>query len=466
MALASGKEVKVERDYSELYAELKLGDSMPCHAFSFDGLLLLAREECIISQEQLERLSYPDVLFTDQPPDAHMLEVLKRKKAAATVKHWLESLDNNPEAPGPAVPVTSALPPAAPAAVTACVPFREELKSAVTLQQAAIQQIAGFFQQIQSGDKVDLSVAKDTVGQILGSLDRNERVFSSLARLKSFDNYTFNHSLNTCVLSLLIARHCGLVEDISSLGLGALMHDIGKTLIPVELIHKEGRLTEEEWHSMAQHPSLGLEIIEQSSIGEHCAREAVGQHHERINGSGYPLQLPEAKILLAGRIATIADVYDAMTSRRPYREAISPPETIRWIKDQSGVLFDPRLVQSFMAAVGIFPVGSLALLTNGEYGIVLSVNRQELLRPLVLVITENGQVGDRRPRLLNLAHPERKEDAADIAGLVEPDTLGLAIAEIDEYLAQVSEEQIHAKEAPPAPVSTSPLQHKKLDLRA
>jgi HD-GYP domain-containing protein (c-di-GMP phosphodiesterase class II) len=354
----------------------------------------------------------------------------------------------------------------APPTLVGKVPFREEMKSAVSLHQAAIHQVTGFFQQIQSGDKVDLFIAKDTVGQILDSLDRNERVFSSLARLKSFDNYTFNHSLNTCVLSLLLARHCGLVSDIASLGLGALMHDIGKTLLPVELLHKEGRLTEEEWRFMAQHPALGLEIVEQASGGTHCAREAVSQHHERINGTGYPLQLPEDKILLAGRIASIADVYDAMTSRRPYREAISPPETIRWIKEQSGVLFDPRLVQAFMAAVGVFPIGSLALLTTGEYGIVLSVNRQELLRPLVLVITEHGRIGDRRPHLLNLAHPESREAAAAIAGLVEPEFLGLEAQEIDQYLAQVSEEQIRATEAE-VPSSPTPAPYRgKLDLRA
>jgi hypothetical protein len=244
------------------------------------------------------------------------------------------------------------------------------------------------------------------------------------------------------------------------------MHDIGKTRIPVELLHKEGRLTEEEWHFMAQHPTLGLEIVEKSSGGAHCDRGAVIQHHERLNGTGYPLQLPDDKILLAGRIASIADVYDAMTSRRPYREAISPPETIRWIKEQSGVLFDPRLVQAFMAAVGVFPIGSLALLTTGEYGIVLSVNRQELLRPLVLVITEHGRIGDRRPRLLNLAHPESREAAAAIAGLVEPEFLGLEAEEIDRYLAQISEEQIRATEAEVPPSPTPAPYRGKLDMRA
>jgi|GEM_PF-3748741 len=433
---------------------------MPCHAFSYDGVLLLAQEERIISQEQLERLSYPDVLFTDDPPDAYMLEVLKRKKAASTVKHWLESLDKKDE-PSAKATQPELSPPSAPPAA-AQIPFQEELKSAATLHQAAIHQITDFFQQIQSGDKVDLFVAKDTVGQILDSLERNERVFANLSRLKSFDNYTFNHSLNTCVLSLLLARHCGLVEDIASLGLGALMHDIGKTRIPVELLHKESRLTEEEWHFMAQHPTLGLEVVEKSSGGAHCDREAVIQHHERLNGSGYPLQLPEDKILLAGRIASIADVYDAMTSRRPYREAISPPETIRWIKDQAGILFDPRLVQAFMAAVGIFPIGSLALLTTGEYGIVLSVNRQELLRPLVLVVTEHGRIGDRRPYLFNLANETR----ANIAGLAEPEVLGLESGEIDHYLAQVSEEQILAKGANAAPSPAPVPYHGKLDLRA
>ena len=407
---------------------LAIDDHMPCHAFT-DKLLLLARGERVRSARQLERLSRPDVIFSDEPPARLVEAVVERQRVLGIPLTPVPAPDEGaaPDARLPAAPPEEAF------ARPERVPFHVELLAARAIRRQAMHQVGELLVQAQAGRSLDLEPVRGTVRQVVASLRRNEQAFASLLRLKSIDSYTYTHSVNTCVLSVILAQRSELAEEAEIVGLGALMHDVGKAFLPQTILKKSGELDALEWELVKQHPTMGMEIVGRAETHP-IAMQAVSQHHERLDGSGYPQGLSGADISLPGRIVAIADAYDAMTSDRVYHRAMPVPDAMRWVCEQAGVGFDARLVGTFVRTIGLFPVGSLVRLSTGELAVVASVNPLAISRPTVLIVATSGITANVEPHLLDLSEGARPHAAREIVVVENPAVSGL---DIEGYLALV-----------------------------
>ncbi|HBG46859.1 MAG TPA: hypothetical protein DDW94_07705 [Deltaproteobacteria bacterium] len=286
---------------------------------------------------------------------------------------------------------------------SACTEFEEELVEAKEIRHEAEQLVRGFLQNARVGKKIESGKVEETVGKMVDSVMRNQDALTSLARLKSFDDYTFAHCVNVCILSLALGRHMGLSkESLYQLGLGAILHDIGKMLIPSHVLNKPGRLTEEEFSLMKRHAELGGEFLSGMGFLSEQSLEVVTQHHERYDGSGYYCGLAGDYIGLFGRIAAVADVYDAMTSNRVYQLGMPREDALKRLYQMRGSFFDPEMVERLIKCLGVYPIGTLVELNTGENAIVKMINHAHPLQPVVLLISDREQVPFPKPVVADL----------------------------------------------------------------
>ncbi|WP_459867023.1 HD-GYP domain-containing protein [Endothiovibrio diazotrophicus] len=288
------------------------------------------------------------------------------------------------------------------------VSMEEELGTARKLHQEAGTVLERVLEDARLGRSIDSKRARSTVRNLVGSVIRNPDALVCLTRIKERDRYTSQHSVNVCIFSLVFGRHLGLSkEELAELGMGALLHDVGKTQIPLEILNKPGRLTEAEFEVMKRHPSLGYEMLQGiEGLGER-GRAVAHAHHERHDGSGYPHGLSGRQIGLFPRLVSIVDVYDAVTSPRVYHNPISAHRALQKLYAGREADFDRRLVDKFIQCVGIYPVGSLVELSSGEVGVVTAANQRAPTRPVVsLVINRKGERFERE-RIVNLLRVRR-----------------------------------------------------------
>lgn len=237
---------------------------------------------------------------------------------------------------------------------------------------------------------------KEIITEIIEEMFSSSNLHLNMLELKMFDNYTYFHSVNVAIISLAIAYHLKLNKnDMLVVGIAALLHDIGKVFVGVDLVNKPGKLNDEEFEIMKTHSKKGYDIL---SIGTNLSSKttvSVLSHHEHYDGSGYPNGLIGDKIILYGRIICIADVYDALTSDRPYRKGYSVQEGVEFIMANCGKLFDPDLVKIFTAKVYPYPVGGSVCLSNGEIGLIVRNSDEFCLRPTIKIISDDvGKVID------------------------------------------------------------------------
>ncbi len=207
--------------------------------------------------------------------------------------------------------------------------------------------------------------------------------------LKIFDDYTFYHSVNVAVLSLIIGISVDLPRpELYKLGLGALLHDIGKVFISKKILSKEGPLDIEEFDEIRKHPTLGYEYLTKHYDVPAKSNLGALQHHERYDGSGYPSNLKDESISDFGRIIAIADVYDALTSDRPYRKALLPSDAMEYVMGGSGSMFDPQYVLKFTRKVAAYPLGTIVRLSNGSVGIVVLNYEDCCTRPRIRLVPQ------------------------------------------------------------------------------
>lgn len=229
------------------------------------------------------------------------------------------------------------------------------------------------------------------VENIVYELCSNRNIMVNMLDLCSFDSYTYSHSVNVSVLSIILGIAMNFTtSDLVSLGTGSLLHDIGKVFISKEIVQKKGPLTKEEFDKIKMHPHLGYNYIlaEYRLSARHC--KAILEHHEKYDGTGYPLGKKGNAISLFGRIASVADVYDALTSERPYRKALPPYEGVEYVMACSGSLFDPDVVNAFIKRIAPYPVGISVTLSNGWVGLVIENFVSYCLRPKLRIYEENG----------------------------------------------------------------------------
>lgn len=212
----------------------------------------------------------------------------------------------------------------------------------------------------------------NTISNIVDQLMMYRNVMVNLFDIRTFDEYTFNHSVNVCVLSVLTGIALGYSRDrLSVLAMGSLLHDLGKTQVPREILNKPSELTEEEFGQVKKHCQLGFEIIKNSNITDIVAASISLQHHERYDGQGYPNQLKEKKIHEFSRVVGIVDTYDAVTSHRVFRRAIPPHEAYEFISGAGGHLFDYEITKAFLSHIPAYPVGTIVVLNTNEVGAVV-----------------------------------------------------------------------------------------------
>ena len=253
----------------------------------------------------------------------------------------------------------------------------------------AIKNVQESFEYFRTTQKIDMKQFQDLTKSILGEV-MEQNTIVHLTDIRTHDAYTFGHSVNVCVLSLLTGIGMGYDETkLRELALGALLHDIGKMLVPPEILNKPERYTREEMEIMKSHATLGFDILREywNSISLMVAHIAF-QHHEKFDGSGYPRGLKGDRIHEYARIVAIADVYDAMISERPYRQGMLPHEAFDQMMSASGTHFDPKILQVFFKNVAIYPLGSVIQLNTGKIGIVVKVYSELQTRPRVKIIAD------------------------------------------------------------------------------
>ncbi len=283
-----------------------------------------------------------------------------------------------PPAPAPA-------PAAGPAPGDGTRPLAAELKQAAVICGRAREAVTAMFNEARMGRTIETTQCLPLVEEIASSVFRNPGALVSLARLKTRDDYSYMHSVAVCALMVALARQAGLGEDACrEAGVAGLMHDIGKAVMPLDVLNKPGRLTDEEFDIIRTHPERGHDLLKGGDGITEVMLDVVLHHHERMDGTGYPRKLAGEQISPLARMGAICDVYDAITSNRPYKQGWDPAESIAQMASWKGH-FDPALFALFVQSLGIYPTGSAVRLASGRVAVVAEQNPGNLVSPVVVV---------------------------------------------------------------------------------
>lgn len=255
-------------------------------------------------------------------------------------------------------------------------------KKVITSSKLAV---VSMFNDVRMGKAVNAESAMHCVDEIAASVARNEGALISLLRLKNKDDYTYMHSVAVSALMVVLAKELGLSErEVKQAGLAGLLHDIGKAVIPMDYINKQGALTDEEFAVVRQHPERGHELMTKALITDEVALDVCLHHHEKVNGEGYPKGLRGDEISLFAKMGAVCDVYDAITSTRAYKPSWEPSQSLQRMAKWSGH-FDDTVFKAFVKSVGIYPIGSMVKLKSGRLAVVIDQSQKSLLTPIVKV---------------------------------------------------------------------------------
>ena len=289
---------------------------------------------------------------------------------------------------------------------------------------------------IRIGQSFEVERVEEIVDDMVESIMRNPQALMWVAKLREQDIGAYGHGLQVCVYLTSFGRHLGFPKaQLAQLAQIGLLLDIGKIRLPKSLLEKQGRLTDEEFEAAKTHVALGLEILSETPDFDSDVLGGIEQHHERMNGSGYPRSRVGDEIGVFGRMAGIVDCFAALTNHRPYAAAVSSYEALRNITAWGGDFFHEALVQQFVSSVGVFPVGSLIELSTGEVAVVVEHSKVRRLKPRVLVVTGPDKTPATFPAMVDLLYDPKMggEEPAFIKRGLAPGAYGLNLA--DFYLA-------------------------------
>ncbi|MGE5492242.1 MAG: HD-GYP domain-containing protein [Actinomycetota bacterium] len=310
------------------------------------------------------------------------------------------------------------------------VSIEQELQQAARICAKAKEAVVSMFQEARMGKAIEAEQAQSLVEEISNSVLRNPGALISLARLKTADDYTYMHSVAVCALMIALARQLGLDDDQTrELGMAGLLHDVGKMMVPMDVLNKPGKLTDEEFATMKTHPEEGYKILLASKAVSEITIDICLHHHEKMDGSGYPHGLAGDHISLFAKMGAVCDVYDAITSNRPYKAGWDPAESIKRMAEWKGH-FDPTIFQAFVKSLGIYPVGSLVRLESGRLGVVVEQSEKSLLTPRVKVFFSTKSQVYLKPEIVDLSRPGCHDK---IAG--REDAAKWGIQDVDRYWA-------------------------------
>lgn len=297
----------------------------------------------------------------------------------------------------------------------------EEMVKAKKAYSEANRIITNLMQDVRLGKQIETEQAAAVVEQMTNSIFRNKDAMLSLSRLRSKDDYTFQHSVGVCTLLVSFARALGLErQTIQAIGVGALLHDVGKMKVPDAVLNKPGKLTDDEFKIMKSHVVHSRILLEDTPGMTQIGIDVAAQHHERFDGSGYPLGLKGEGISLYGQMAAIVDVYDAITADRCYHKGMETPVALRKLVEWSKFHFNEKLVHAFVRSVGIYPVGTLVKLESELLGIVYEQHEKNLLTPKIRLVYDSKRKNFIAPRDVDLAMPVGKGGGDRILGYEDP----------------------------------------------
>jgi HD-GYP domain-containing protein (c-di-GMP phosphodiesterase class II) len=261
----------------------------------------------------------------------------------------------------------------------------EEQAQAKKVIAASKKAVTSMFHDVRMGKSINTEAAVQMVDDIAESVDRNLGALISLVRLKNKDEYTYMHSVAVCALMVALAKELNLSEfEVKQAGLAGLLHDVGKAGIPMEVLNKPGALTDEEFTLVKLHPERGYKLLLEANITDEAVLDVCLHHHEKVSGTGYPNKLKANEISLFAKMGAVCDVYDAITSNRPYKAGWEPGVSLQRMAQWEGH-FDEAVFKAFVKSVGIYPIGSMVKLKSGRLAVVIDQSPKSLLTPVVKV---------------------------------------------------------------------------------
>ncbi|MGH8718673.1 MAG: HD-GYP domain-containing protein [Burkholderiales bacterium] len=312
------------------------------------------------------------------------------------------------------------------------VPVEEELATAKKIHRETRALVESIMNDIRNGRAPQIETVNHSVEGMVESVIRNPSALMWLTKLKSSDTYTYDHALDVSVYMIVFGRHLGYPkEQLHTLGVGGLLQDVGKIKLPKELLERKGKLTAQELEQVKSHVQHSLDILQKADSISLDVMDIVSMHHERYDGSGYPRGFKEDEISMFGGIAAIVDCFEALTTNRPYGNALSSQEALQLLQNWKGRLFEQNLVEQFCQCIGIYPVGTLVELNTGDVGVVIAQNRIRRLKPKVMLILGVNRQRYTTPVVLDLLHrPKAFDDVAfEIKKALPPGAHGISAKE-------------------------------------
>jgi putative nucleotidyltransferase with HDIG domain len=285
------------------------------------------------------------------------------------------------------------------------VPLSDELQRAARLRARSAEAMRRMFAEVRLGNAIEPGECVSLVDDVVESINRHPDALLSLARLKNADEYTYLHSVAVCALMVALGRQLGLNEaQCRDAGMAGMLHDLGKAAMPQDVLNKPGKLTPAEFDIIKQHPVRGYEMLLACADVSEGVMDVCRHHHERVDGTGYPEGLTGERISLLARMGAVCDVYDAVTSDRPYKAGWDPAHALSQMATWKGH-FDPVIFHSFVKSIGIYPTGSLVRMRSGRLAVVLDQNPSTLTKPRVKLFFSTKAGLPLKPQILDLASP-------------------------------------------------------------
>ena len=356
--------------------------------FLFQGFLISDPDDIEEVKSQTEYV-FVDALQTDASVDLQSA-VLKRQKSNPDSGPGVETVFEQPNRARPKKPQPKKAPlEKKTTAYTSVAELRRELGQAKEDHQEASVLIQEVMETLRAGGKLNVKTAQKAIEPIVESVMRNESAMSWLVRIRQDSEYLYRHSVSSAVWATGMASHMGMPkEDVTSIGLGAMLLDVGKTKLPRRLLVKPESLSADEMVIAREHVEHGLKILGEAKGIDEKVKLMVRTHHERHDGAGYPAGMSGLDIPVVGRIAGIVDYYDAVTSDRPYATAQSSYDCLREMNRRADIDFQKEMLEQFIQSIGFFPPGTLVQLSDGSVAVVVAQNRRHRLMPEVMIVKD------------------------------------------------------------------------------